>query len=189
MQQELKRIDATKRRIDRFEADLKCTRRRLDGHLKERLEPEWRGWSHHDVVLWIETFLKKGSGGSDLAQLRRSGLCGKELPQVNDFILRSFGLRDKADRDLLIGHIQRVISSTKVRAKARPQVRAKGKEVEVARAKRCVLCNDEAANYVMIPCGHVAVGTRCVAGVKQSGKCVVCGNPIRNCIQCFQNGV
>jgi len=116
MQSELKRIDATKRRIDRLEADLVGTRRSLEVHLKTRLEPEWRAWTHDEVVLWMQTFLEKGAGVEmeGLAQLRRSGLCGKELPQVNDFLLRSFGLNDKADRDLLIRHIQRVISSTKV---------------------------------------------------------------------------
>ena len=53
----------------------------------------------------------------------------------------------------------------------------------------CVVCSDEEANHIVIPCGHIAVGSDCAAKVRESRKCPFCGHQITNIIKCFHVGL
>jgi len=198
IQTEMDSIEKTKDCVDKFEDGLSGITRLMHSNFNQRLEATWHGWNNEEVAIWIQNIENERFRKMDLSHIRQSGLCGKDLPEMNDFILRSFKIQHKNDREILLKNIQRIIQlkPSKQRMIQTKQMNdghnAKKKKV-VKKGKRkshmCVICNENEANYIAIPCGHIAVCPKCVELVKKQNKCAFCGQKITNIIKCFHVGV
>merc|ERR1712156_1302210 len=99
------------------------------------------------------------------------------------------------DRECILRNIERVVAlKPKLDQTETPKANEKAKgsrmrKQKSAKKKLCVICSDEEANYITIPCGHIAVGSKCVRKVEESKKCAFCGHSITNIIKCFHVGL
>jgi len=197
-------IEAATDCVDRFEDDLVGIGQVLRDHFGRRLEPRWREWTNREVVIWLNHIEQGRLRKVDLTPIQQSGLCGKDLPEINHFVLRSsFKMQHEADRQVVLRNIARItklrpnppeIDRKRVAAESatksggnEPQKEESAKKGQAATL--CVVCSDEEANHIMIPCGHIAVGSNCLRKVDKSKKCPFCGQPITNRIKCFHVGL
>jgi len=197
----LESIEQTKHSVDCFERQLHDIGHVLEHNFHYELEPTWKEWNSREVLIWMKHIQRGTFAKHDafLAAIRESNLCGKDLPHLNDFILRSFKLNLKSERDVLLSHIQRIIqlkiAPKKIEQKPEPpppqhgQKQQKQGQQQQQQQQLCVICSDGEANHIMIPCGHIAVCSNCVQHVKEHKKCPFCGNHITNVIKCFHVGL
>lgn len=157
---EIAMIRKTKQSVDKFECGLQKISNTLKSNFNEQLEPTWREWNNREVLIWLKhTENEKFAANTDfLSSIQESNVCGKDLPQMNDFILRSFKMNLKTDRDLLLQNIQRIVHLEANWKKAKKHKTSAdhndGNTSDSNSKQLCVICSDGEANHIMIPCGQ-----------------------------------
>merc|ERR1712087_298283 len=97
-----------------------------------------------------------------------SQLSGKDLGNINDLILRSFGIAEAEDRLLILNSLQTLMSQMDPNANAEEAVQTEDRQ--------CILCMDATANMMFMPCNHIAVCESCSDENGTFETCVFCGN-------------
>merc|ERR1719334_2163315 len=110
IQSEMDCIVTATESVDKSEGDLVRISGVLRDHFGRRLEPRWREWTNREVIIWLNHIEDGRLRKLDLSPIQQSGLCGKDLPEINDFVLRSsFKIESKADRETMLRNIERVV--------------------------------------------------------------------------------
>merc|ERR1712048_699521 len=120
-----------------------------------------------------------------------SNLAGKDLRNINDLILRSFDIKEKEDRDLILESLRILMSQmdpkTDCQDSKEDDIGDENEDTKKDQDRQCVVCMDAAANMMFQPCNHIAVCQECYAS-NTFEKCAFCGNAIDKVIKCYHVG-
>lgn len=91
-----------------------------------------------------------------------------------------------AQRELVMRSIQSLVEEANTQADSLEQeVAQQREELEAMRQDgQCIVCMDEVATHVMVPCGHLALCQQC-SGLTSS-RCPLCRQPAERVIRVFR---
>eukprot|EP01084_Bolivina_argentea_P320353 555816_1 len=197
-EKELTEIKEIKFEINKFENDIKFIINYLETKFKNEFETTWMNWSVNDVIIWLgflnnvfkdnNEFKFKNENNKQLLMggIKASNLCGKDLKNINDLILRSFDIKEEDDRKMILKCLNTLMSQMD---NENDDIETKNNDDidEETQDRQCVVCMDNTANMMFMPCNHIAICQQCY-NCNTFHKCAFCGNKCNKVIKCYNVG-
>ncbi|ETO10059.1 inhibitor of apoptosis 1, diap1 [Reticulomyxa filosa] len=173
-----------------------------------RCEENWQRWTTNDVITWvrhIENGFFRDQFKLMFDVIKKYQFTGLDLSKMNEITLKNvLKIREEKHRKLLLAHIERITKSgvtTQEQFKICPDIIEKidnesRKSISTpqkpsddkADANLCIVCYNEKADRICLPCGHLCLGKDCESQVKESHKCAFCGQDLKDIIKVYTVG-
>eukprot|EP01083_Nonionella_stella_P227153 806173_1 len=168
-------IEATYRDcIDEHEYDAQL-KSLIDEKRMFLFEKEYKTWNNYSTIAWIQSiengyFEDKRFEGF-MNKMKHFEIEGRELHEMNNrLLLRSKGLEEEKDQDILIKHIDRIVVH-------------QNKDQNM-----CRVCTVNVVNTVIVPCGHAYICFGC-SKTQQNRKCCICKMSVGHVVKIVMAGI